>query len=136
MEEQYHHDDLIDSDAQIRLVKVHQAEDTVITCTIKILDIGREPSYRALSYTWGAELPARKICLNAKVFEIRENLWHFLHQVATGGQPYAEQWLWIDQICINQSHSTEKGRPRRIDGKDILECGTGIVLARSRSRRE
>jgi hypothetical protein len=62
-------------------------------------------TYQALSYTWGPET-TQKILVNGKYFEIRENLFHFLHECRS--TPLAYGYIWIDQICINQQSIDER----------------------------
>jgi hypothetical protein len=55
----------------------------------------------AVSYTWGPSYPTREISLEGQSFTVRENLWQFLD----AARDYAKDWLWIDQVCIDQSNS-------------------------------
>jgi hypothetical protein len=60
-----------------------------------------------LSYTWGPEAPFFIISINHTAFRVRGNLHDFLeifcHEIT------AElEWIWIDQICINQDDILER----------------------------
>ncbi|CAI6331922.1 unnamed protein product [Periconia digitata] len=103
---------------EIRLLTVLPTVDTTIRCRLKIfsLDDPSIPEYRALSYTWGPPPSASAIQVNDKSFLVRQNLYNFLETfrarlVKFAGNGYFEgetQWLWIDQICIDQSTIRER----------------------------
>lgn len=62
--------------------------------------------YRCLSYTWGASAPTFPIIINGRTMHVGRNLHEFLVITA---QRFANEMLWIDAICINQSDDMEKG---------------------------
>ncbi|KAF2434426.1 heterokaryon incompatibility, partial [Tothia fuscella] len=74
------------------------------------------PPYEAVSYVWGSYAALHRIRLNDRWFWIRDNLYKFLEHAAQGkilikgllSNPYRPQYLWIDQICIDQSSGSEK----------------------------
>jgi len=85
--------------------------------TLKTFKLNESPPYDALSYTWGPPLPTKIICLNKRSFEVRENLWDFLDHIGRTGITVLDKdncyllpptYLWIDQICIDQSSKGEK----------------------------
>lgn len=51
----------------------------------------------------------RTIELRGQNFAIRKNLYQFLEVYRTWDGIHAE-WIWIDQLCINQQSSQERGR--------------------------
>jgi hypothetical protein len=102
---------------QIRLLRVSSMELDIIRCATEHFDRDSCPPYTAVSYLWGPPLPLRTISLNDKRFEIRENLWDFLEQLLEGlipctamedGKDFDTYYLWIDQLCIDQSSIAEK----------------------------
>jgi hypothetical protein len=104
---------------QIRLARVVPNNNTSVDCRLETFDVEDCPPYEALSYTWGSKSPALTISLNGKDFEIRENLWCFLKRISEGSilhrragivgdEVLQSAYLWIDQICIDQSSSSEK----------------------------
>jgi hypothetical protein len=105
---------------QIRLVCVQagQIRASPIQCEIAVFDRVGCPKYDALSYVWGAEIPKHTIALNGKAFDILDNLHAFLDQVRAGamisarpGLPaYTANYLWIDQLCVDQTSSPEKSQ--------------------------
>jgi hypothetical protein len=102
----------------IRLICVIPEADGLIKCKLKHVDLqsSQTPEYRALSYTWGPPHPVQKISLNNKLFLVRQNLYDFLEAFRIrlyrfqncGHYGNETQWLWIDQICIDQSVVVER----------------------------
>lgn len=70
-------------------------------------DLNTIPKYRALSYTWGPPYPSFDLPLNSKgaYLSIRRNLLEFLQIYKD--RHYGE-WIWIDQLCINQDTTKER----------------------------
>jgi hypothetical protein len=103
---------------EIRLICIIPEADGLIKCKLKRVDLQskKTPEYRALSYTWGAPAPVQKIAVNNQSFLVRQNLYDFLkafrarlHRFQDCGDYGNEvQWLWIDQICIDQSVVKER----------------------------
>lgn len=63
------------------------------------------PKYTALSYTWGTEKNLKTITLDGKSFQIRQNLCDFLRSTV---EELQHTWIWIDQLCIDQSNTSER----------------------------
>lgn len=57
--------------------------------------------YEALSYEWGAKEAADSILLDGCPVTVTENLYLALECLR---QPNEDRLLWIDAICIDQSH--------------------------------
>ena len=90
---------------QIRLFRLLPADRSGnLAGTIAIYDFEHCPEYRAVSYTWGLPYPTREISLEGESFTVRENLWQFLD----AARDYAKDWLWVDQVCIDQSTVDER----------------------------
>ncbi|KAL6709814.1 hypothetical protein ACN47E_000599 [Coniothyrium glycines] len=73
------------------------------------------PTYTALSYTWGDENPTFDIVISYAGregrFPIRRNLYQYLCmrvEESEASDSQQSHWLWIDQLCIDQSNMTEK----------------------------
>lgn len=62
--------------------------------------------YEALSYVWGARRSTDMICLDGCPFEVTENLYEALRHLRRLDEDRA---LWIDAICIDQSHNAVSG---------------------------
>ncbi|CAN9172237.1 unnamed protein product [Alternaria alternata] len=103
---------------EIRLICIVPEADGPIKCKLKRVNLqsNKTPEYRALSYTWGTPDPVQKITVNDQSFLVRQNLYDFLkafrarlHQFQDCSNYENEtQWLWIDQICIDQSVVEER----------------------------
>ena len=108
-----------------RLLKILPGQDaTPIRCFIyhtSLSDAADE--YTALSYVWGPPLPARRILLNGKQFEVRENLYNFL---VTRRQSKLEHDLWIDALCIDQKNLRERNHQVGMMQR-IFSSATGVV---------
>jgi hypothetical protein len=132
----FQHELLDLSKRQFRLLRIHKSTSNsdTISCTVEIHERPPEQgflrtAYRALSYAWGPPAPTRQILLNRKPFEVRENLWWFLHYTASGHLPYAEPetLLWIDQLCINQTHTDERNHQVKAMS-EIFSRAKGVVI--------
>jgi hypothetical protein len=74
-----------------------------------VFDLASAPQYIALSYTWGPASPSYRIFVNDQPFEVRDNLYNFLLTFQTRSAIETDIiYLYIDQICINQSDIPEK----------------------------
>ncbi|CAN9174750.1 unnamed protein product [Alternaria sp. RS040] len=103
---------------EIRLICIIPEADGPIKCKLKRVNLhsNQTPEYRALSYTWGASDPVQKIAVNNQSFLVRQNLYDFLKAFRArlyrfkdcGDYKSEMQWLWIDQICIDQSVVDER----------------------------
>lgn len=90
---------------EIRLFQLVPSESSgSLAGTVSIFDFENCPKYDAVSYTWGEPFPARHILIEGQKFPLRENIWHFLNRL----EKYPQAWLWIDQICIDQTTVNER----------------------------
>jgi hypothetical protein len=97
----------LDPTAQaIRLLHVWRNERGVIKCDLIAFSLEHLPPYIALSYVWGAPTPRHRIFVNDGYFDVRQNLYDFLQEYWNEEQ---EHYIWIDQICINQCDTQERG---------------------------
>ena len=111
--ERFRHSELPHSDS-IRLLQKHPREEDagVFDCSLHTFRAKEAPPYVALSYTWGSPWSEQEmhddtdfytIC-DGRVIPISENLFFALRRFGMGNADY----MWIDQICINQDSPTEK----------------------------
>ncbi|OCK72905.1 heterokaryon incompatibility, partial [Lepidopterella palustris CBS 459.81] len=64
--------------------------------------------FTTLSYTWGKPSPIqRAVLIHGQMLEVRQNLHDFLDSASKAGSRI-DEWLWIDQICIDQGNSRER----------------------------
>lgn len=114
----YQHERLDDARDQIRLIRLlpDLHAKIAIRCEIATYDLSDAPSYQALSYEWGDPEPLRELRVNScQPFYIRQNLWLFLDTLRKSEKNSA--LLWIDQICIDQAHSSERNHQVQLMGK-------------------
>jgi Heterokaryon incompatibility protein (HET) len=80
-------------------------QDKQLKCTLEEVSLDNNPTFQALSYTWGENLfPCTLLC-GSHGIKITQNLQHTLQHFR---QPDKELRIWIDAICINQSDTEEK----------------------------
>lgn len=105
----------------IRLLRVHDAlrQDTRIACTLKPFNLADKPRYYTLSYDRGHGVSAngekdrtsshdkdrQEIWCNDQPFFVSKNLHDALLELR---QSVFCDWLWVDVICIDQSHLGER----------------------------
>ncbi|KAE9364133.1 HET-domain-containing protein [Stipitochalara longipes BDJ] len=114
----FQHEPIDTKAQQIRLITILPTANGILRCRIKAFDLGDKPTpdYRALSYTWGPPSPVQAIEVNNKLFMVRQNLYDFMNNFRArlvkfaGDEFFKEevQWLWIDQICIDQTTTQER----------------------------
>jgi hypothetical protein len=65
--------------------------------------------------------------LNGRDFWIYDNLFDFLTLQAEDENPYVEQYLWVDQLCIDQSNDIEKGHQVDLMAKIYRSAANTII---------
>jgi hypothetical protein len=115
----------------IRLVYLNPSPNGCINCSLVVTDLDNNPSYTALSYTWGdpgwttsKELPSSAsntidsprnfILCSGKSLQVTKNLFDLLIQLRERGFRDA---IWIDAICINQADVNERDSQVSIMGR-------------------
>jgi len=117
------YDELDPEGSAIRLLRVLPRCAERLECIMETFTHETSPDYEALSYAWGSKNDFRQIVVNDGALEISVNLWNFLDQVSRRNlarpgcsrksDTYQPQYLWIDQICINQRTIAEKNHQVR-----------------------
>jgi hypothetical protein len=99
---------------QIRLLTISpkkngEDDNAQVRCKLKTVFLTDLPlkGYTALSYTWGHDKDRLDILVNKKTFKATRNLKEALQHFRSTLNPIPI--LWVDAICINQSHDPEKG---------------------------
>jgi Heterokaryon incompatibility protein (HET) len=94
---------------EIRLLELDSAQNatTDITCTLHHVSLNSNPEYAALSYAWGSPSETCMIILQGQETRVTENLFAALQRLAQFDKSELSR-LWVDAICINQSHDVEK----------------------------
>lgn len=103
---------------QIRLLKILPRNDehkgSGINISLEIFDMQTAPSYVALSYEWGKPnhpLSRRsKVDIHGAKLPVRKNLLAFLIQHESMRFRDPCEYLWIDQISIDQGNIDERNR--------------------------
>lgn len=98
------------SELEIRVVTLKPGSLSMpIECDLEHISTkqGSCPSYKALSYTWGAPEHSKTISLQGTTVSVRENLWQALRHLRSSEK---ELRLWIDAICINQTNIPERNQ--------------------------
>lgn len=88
----------------IRLVRLIQGvQSQPIQCEVfeTYLHQSEGVPYEALSYVWGTREAADKVVLDGCPVSVTENLYQALECLR---QPNEDRLLWVDAICIDQSH--------------------------------
>jgi hypothetical protein len=117
----YKHRRLNNRKKHIRLLTIKQI-DGAIHCSISIFKLRSAPQFRALSYTWGSATPTFSIFINDNCnsdatvgrYQVRANLFAFLEKYTNREVRESIRYLWIDQICINQSDVNERNHQVRL----------------------
>jgi hypothetical protein len=97
----------------IRLPRVEKStgKDLPIALTLRHVSLD-DNGFCALSYTRGNDSPTFEVLVMDStypgLFHVRGNLYEFLHTASTSTQAWSNEWMWIDQICINQNDHTER----------------------------
>lgn len=81
------------------------SEEDELVCDLSSASLSDQPTYAALSYTWGEADDTYAIRLDNKTFRIRKNLWQCLKRLRH--QSFHIR-LWIDAICVNQADLDER----------------------------
>ncbi|KAK3650443.1 hypothetical protein LTR22_012534 [Elasticomyces elasticus] len=78
-----------------------------IRCQTACFQRTARTGYIALSYAWGPEAEPCHIILDGQRFNVRKNLFDFLH-AARKFRGRFSGWLWIDALSIDQSNDIER----------------------------
>jgi hypothetical protein len=110
---------------QIRLIRLRRDTDGPIRADISIFALEDAPKYCALSYTWGLPGLPCYVFLNGKRIEIRNNLHQCLQKLRE--EEEGGGYLWIDQICINQSDVLERNAQVALMSTIYTQCSSVII---------
>jgi hypothetical protein len=92
-----------------RLLSLLPGDDNApIECTLRhTMRTSPIEPYEALSYGWGDPTRSSEIILNGSLLPITHNLEQALRSLRSNNGGSARS-LWVDAICINQSHVSER----------------------------
>ena len=119
----YKHRPIDTKSIEIRVLRIdtHHGELAVRIRHMKLEDIrdGRTrdgSQFFALSYAWGDLSVRHPLVICEAIVEdaivgrlcVRENLFNFLQTACNKQQSWDPSWFWIDQLCIDQSNTSER----------------------------
>ncbi|THV45125.1 hypothetical protein BGAL_0527g00020 [Botrytis galanthina] len=111
-------------DGEIRVLRIEPGTfDDPIHCALSPCLLDDNPTYQALSYTWGDPSIRAPIKVDGHVFMATTNLESALRYLR---DTEITRVLWVDAVCINQEDIPERGmqvqQMRRIykNAKDVL----------------
>jgi hypothetical protein len=125
---------------EIRVIRIlpRQTVRQPICCELKHTSLTNERGhgwtpFTTLSYTWGPpSLNQRTVLISGQKLLVRQNLHDFLDR-ASKASSRIDEWLWIDQICINQDNSRERNhqvaqmaRIYQSSARTLVWLGTGF----------
>jgi heterokaryon incompatibility protein (HET) len=97
-----------------------------IECELVPYPVGKTPKYNALSYCWGESARSSFVLCNGKRLMVTSVLSKILKRLVSLERSGIE-WIWIDQICINQINAVERGNQVSIM-KDIYQNSEGTII--------
>lgn len=119
---------------EFRLLKLERPDTDgsatqIPQCTMQIFSIEKAPPYRAVSYVWGELLDMKTILIDGQEMEVSENLFDFLVRQQTSRVEVSQQgeWLWADQICIDQACMLERNHQVARMGEIFSEATQVLV---------
>lgn len=114
---------------QVRLLRLIETDSEEIQCELEDFTYeinGKQdiPPYWALSYVWGTKSPVYHIIINGKAYPILPNLHDFLQERRLQNN---NNYLWIDQICIDQ-HSVDERNHQVSQMSEIYRNADGVIV--------
>lgn len=116
---------------QIRLIQIDYqqargAADVELLCVSRIFNLADAPEYTALSYCWGDKTQSKIIMWNSQRLRVGDNLRQFLLRWARGTERKSD-YLWIDQLSIDQSNLKERSHQVAFMGQIYVSATKTIV---------
>jgi Heterokaryon incompatibility protein (HET) len=108
-EDTFQYDNLHETRAEMRILQIHHPirdDSDPLICSLTRHPLHTSQEYVALSYRWEILEARDAIVINNKQVRINQNLFDALHELRRRGYEY----VWADQLCINQSNLPEKVR--------------------------
>lgn len=104
---------------EIRLVRIYQAYDDTspVRLTMSRATLSSDLKFNALSYAWGPGSPIHDVLIREEAddpataletFQVRDNLHDFFLAARSSSEAWTKQWIWIDQLCIDQDCYEER----------------------------
>ncbi len=109
---------------EIRILSITRSSSDELECHLEHASLDEDPSYEALSYTWGDRSDISSIKLNNHHFRVRRNLAIALEHLCEGERTLK---IWVDAVCINQRGEAERSMQVR-QMKKIYEKAQKVVI--------
>lgn len=112
---------------EIRVVQLLPSEDFAAPIHCKLSNrplYGRDDTYEAVSYVWGAQELVAEILLDGEPHLITRNLEMALRYLRL---PTAQRTLWVDAICINQNDPVERSQQVRLMREIYVNCKSDLA---------
>ncbi|KAF2786516.1 HET-domain-containing protein, partial [Melanomma pulvis-pyrius CBS 109.77] len=112
---------------EIRVVTISPQSSTSdfdISCAFTVVSLDTNPTYKALSYTWGDPQDTLPILVNGHRVNVTRNLKRALQRLRSLDTPTP---IWIDAICINQVDMDERMHQVQLM-RDIYEKPDEVVV--------
>lgn len=97
-----------------------------VECQLQAFPLSQVPKYHSLSYCWGDPTRGNSLLCSGKKIMITTTLKGALERLVTFDRGNVE-WIWIDQICIDQVNVRERGTQVNIM-KDIYQKSEGTII--------
>src|SRR5438046_953839 len=105
----------------IRLFRLYHATTDALSGSLIAVRLNEAPPYFALSYCWGkqkqdvpVQINGQVVCVSPSLVDAIRRLWKL------GAEDPASdirvEWVWIDQICINQDDIQERSAQVQLMG--------------------
>ncbi|KAG6364696.1 hypothetical protein INS49_006300 [Diaporthe citri] len=131
------YEELQSSSAQVRLIRLswddtNRSGQVSGELTTFSLDDPRCPPFTTVSYTWGdgREYHDESIQLNGHDTFVLRNVLALLRMLcSTSSEAFnlAQDWFWIDSICINQASLSERSSQVKLMGRIYRQANATIV---------
>ncbi|MCJ1256837.1 hypothetical protein MMC24_004662 [Lignoscripta atroalba] len=122
----YSYSPLDPTSRQIRLLVLRPAlrRSASIQCNLIQTSLDDNPTYEALSYTWGDPRITRTINLDGHNFLVTENLDDALRDIR---HRTSKRTVWVDAVCVNQADVPERNHQVR-QMRHIYEMAQQVLV--------
>lgn len=113
---------------RVRLLRLKAADRKRLSFSLSTVDLddAKEAVFIALSYAWGSADDMRSIQVNGQQVQIRRNLFDFLVHFARY-VAWRDRYIWIDQLCIDQSSLEEKNHQVSMMGEIYSRAESTLI---------
>lgn len=109
----------------IRLIRLEAAAHLTddLRCTLAEVALDSNPVYKALSYSWDAQIPSHPIECDGATLLITQNCMAALRRLRS----MDDLTLWIDGICIDQTSIAERSAQVALM-RDIYKQAAEVIV--------